>query len=87
MTVIVEIDASSKSGKAFIDYVKSLSFAKVIDKTHDNQLSKVALKKSKRQTYAADGLMSDLREAVEEVRLHKQGKIKLKTAQELLNEL
>ena len=32
-------------------------------------------------------LMEDLKEAAEQVRLHKQGKIKLKTAQDLLNEL
>jgi len=32
-------------------------------------------------------LLEDLEEAAEEVRLHKQGKIKLKTAQELLSEL
>jgi len=31
--------------------------------------------------------MEDLNDAAEQVRLHKQGKIKLKTAQELLNEL
>jgi hypothetical protein len=29
----------------------------------------------------------DLKDASEEVRLHKQGKLKLKTAQELLSEL
>ena len=32
-------------------------------------------------------LMEDLKDAAEQVRLHKQGKIKLKTAQELLSEL
>lgn len=32
-------------------------------------------------------LWEDLKEAAEEVRLHKKGKLKLKTAQELLNEL
>lgn len=32
-------------------------------------------------------LWEDLKEAAEEVKLHKQGKIKLKTAQELLDEL
>jgi len=32
-------------------------------------------------------LWSDLKEAAEDVRLHKQGKISLKTAQELLDEL
>ncbi len=32
-------------------------------------------------------LWDNLKEAARQVRLHKQGKIKLKTAQELLNEL
>ncbi len=32
-------------------------------------------------------LFEDLKEAANEVKLHKQGKIKLKTAQDLLNEL
>lgn len=38
-------------------------------------------------TGSSAGLWEDLVEAAKEVRLHKQGKIKLKTAQELLNEL
>jgi hypothetical protein len=38
-------------------------------------------------TMAPVKLWEDLKEAAEEVRLHKQGKIKLKTAQQLLNEL
>ena len=33
------------------------------------------------------GIWEDLKNAAQEVRLHKQGKLKLKTAQELLNEL
>jgi hypothetical protein len=32
-------------------------------------------------------LMEDLADAASDVRLHKQGKLRLKTAQELLNEL
>ncbi len=32
-------------------------------------------------------LMKDLKEAMTEVKLHRQGKIKLKTAEQLLNEL
>lgn len=32
-------------------------------------------------------ILQGLRDAVEEVKLHKQGKVKLKTARELLNEL
>lgn len=45
------------------------------------------VKKAKPMTTAAVDLWDDLKEAAEQVRLHKQGKIKLKTAQELLNEL
>lgn len=43
--------------------------------------------KAKKITESKADILSNLREAAEEVRLHKQGKIKLKTAQELLNEL
>jgi hypothetical protein len=32
-------------------------------------------------------LLEDLKDAAEQVRLHKKGKLKLKTAQELLDEL
>ncbi len=45
------------------------------------------VKKTKPMTDAAVELWKDLREASEQVRLHKQGKLKLKTAQELFNEL
>jgi len=43
--------------------------------------------KVKPMTKAAVELWDDLKEAAEQVRLHKQGKLKLKTAQELLDEL
>lgn len=36
---------------------------------------------------AAAGLWDELNEAAEQVRLHKQGKLNLKTAQDLLDEL
>lgn len=45
------------------------------------------VKKAKPMTDASVDLWDDLKEAAEQVRLHKQGKIKLKTAIELLNEL
>jgi hypothetical protein len=45
------------------------------------------VKKAEPISSAAVGLWDDLKEAAEQVNLHKQGKIKLKTAQELLNEL
>jgi len=43
--------------------------------------------KTKPISDAKASLLNDLAEAATDVRLHKQGKIKLKTAQELLNEL
>lgn len=45
------------------------------------------VRKAKPISVSTAGLWDDLNEAAEEVRLHKQGKLKLKTAQELLNEL
>jgi hypothetical protein len=43
----------------------------------------------KTKQFSKDGmaLLEDLKEAMNEVKLHKQGKIKLKSAKELLHEL
>lgn len=45
------------------------------------------VKKIKPMNAAKEKLREDLKDASEEIRLHKQGKVKLKTAQELLSEL
>ena len=45
------------------------------------------VRKARPMTEASVELWNDLKEAANEVRLHKQGKLKLKTAQDLLNEL
>jgi hypothetical protein len=45
------------------------------------------IKKAKVMDENSVELWQGLQEAAEQVRLHKQGKIKLKTAQDLLNEL
>ena len=45
------------------------------------------IKKAKPMTMCAVDLWEDLKDAAQEVRLHKQGKLKLKTAQELVYEL
>jgi len=42
---------------------------------------------AKSTTASGVELWEDLKNAAQEVRFHKQGKLKLKTAQELLNEL
>jgi hypothetical protein len=44
-------------------------------------------KKAKPMSDAAVKLWEDMNEAAEQVRLHKEGKIKLKSAHDLLNEL
>ncbi|NHE58115.1 hypothetical protein [Cyclobacterium plantarum] len=45
------------------------------------------IKKAKPMSIAAAELWEDLRESAEQVRLHKQGKLELKSAQDLLDEL
>ncbi len=45
------------------------------------------VKKAKPMTDAAVGIWDDFKEAAEQVRSHKQGKLKLNTAQDLFNEL
>jgi hypothetical protein len=45
------------------------------------------VKKVKEMSSSKIDLWEDLKDAANEVKLHKQGKIKLKTAQELLDEL
>lgn len=45
------------------------------------------VKKANPMSVAAAEFWEELKEAAEEVRLHKKGKVKLKTAQQLLKEL
>jgi hypothetical protein len=69
--VKVLVDISDDEATFAMKVLKSLSF----------------VKKVKPVSMATIDLWEDLKEASQEVRLHKQGKIKLKTAQNLLNEL
>jgi hypothetical protein len=65
------VDISDNEAVFGIKVLKSLTF----------------VKKAKPFSASSALLLKDLKEAAEDVRLHKQGKIKLKSAQELLNEL
>jgi hypothetical protein len=67
----VLVDISDNEASFAIKVLKSLSF----------------VKQAKPMSATTVELLEDLEEAAQEVRLHKQGKIKLKTAQELLSEL
>lgn len=67
----VVLDISDNEATFAMRVLKSLSF----------------VKKAKPMSVSAASMWDDLKEAAEQVRLHKQGKIKLKTAQQLLNEL
>jgi len=69
--MIILVDIPDNKVSFGMEVLKSLSF----------------VKKTTPISPSASKLWRDLQEAAEEVRLHKQGKIKLKTAQELLNEL
>jgi hypothetical protein len=67
----VLIDIPDNEASFAMKVLKSLSF----------------IKKVKPMSASSVKLWEDLKEAANEVRLHKQGKLKLKTAQDLLNEL
>lgn len=67
----VLIDISDNEATFGMKVLKSLSF----------------VRKAKPMTEGAVELWDDLKEAAEQVRLHKQGKLKLKSAQDLLDEL
>jgi len=67
----VLIDINDNEASFAMKVLKSLSF----------------IKKVKPKSVSTVELWEDLKEAANEVRLHKQGKLKLKTAQDLLNEL
>jgi hypothetical protein len=67
----VVLDIADNEATFAMKVLKSLSF----------------VKNAKPMSASAAGLWDDLKEAAEQVRLHKQGKIKLKTAQQLLDEL
>ena len=65
------VDIPDNEAEFGIKVLKSLSF----------------VKNTKTMSVAGIDLWNNLKEAAKEVKLHKQGKIKLKTATELLNEL
>ena len=58
-----------------------------LPKKKKKQLIEVLLEENENDEPNKKQILDGIREAVEQVKLHKQGKIKLKTAQQLLNEL
>jgi hypothetical protein len=71
MKVILDIK-DSRRAPFLMDMLKSLDYISVIKEVKEKRRSQ---------------LISDLAEAFEDVRLHEQGKKKLKFAKDLLNEL
>ncbi len=67
----VLLDIEDKKAPALMKVLKDLNYVKAIP-----------IKKTKKEAF-----LLGLKEAVNEVKLAKQGKIKLKSAKELLNEL
>ena len=58
-----------------------------LPKKKKKQLIEVLLEEDENDEPNKKQILDGIRDAVEQVKLHKQGKIKLKTAQQLLNEL
>ncbi len=71
MKIILDINEKSRI-PFFLELIKSLDYVKVISEVEDKHKSL---------------LINDLAEAFNDVRLHEQGKKKLKSAKELLHEL
>ena len=63
-----------------MELAKSLQFVKKIEDTQSSV-------KTKKVSNNNGKLMQDLKEAMNEVKLYREGKLKLKTAEQLLNEL
>ena len=66
------IEVPEKKYPFMLELVRNLGFAKIEDEDHEP---------------TKEEILQGIREAVEEVKLAKQGKIKLQSAEEFLNEL
>ncbi|MBY0436395.1 MAG: hypothetical protein K2U26_20050 [Cyclobacteriaceae bacterium] len=71
MKVILDIKENSRI-PFFMELIKSLDYIRVVKEVKDEKKSQ---------------MMADLAEAFHDVKLHEQGKKKLKSAKELLNEI
>jgi len=71
MKVLLDIKDTSRA-PFLMDMLKSLDYISVVKEIKEKRRSQI---------------VSDLAEAFEDVRLHEQGKKKLKSAKDLLNEL
>lgn len=94
MELTIKIDNRSKRAKVFLKYLTEM--AEIEDfitiekkkekkkhrKIEKTKLSDIDAKEAKKQE-----ILEGIKEALQEVKLEKQGKIKLKTARELLDEL
>ncbi|MEQ8712152.1 MAG: hypothetical protein RIC80_03995 [Cyclobacteriaceae bacterium] len=70
----ITLDIKDSKASAFVNFVKSLDFVKIQNSEDETELSK------------EEALLS-LEQSLKEVKLHQEGKIKLQSAQEFLDEL
>jgi ribonuclease HI len=92
MELIVKIDNRSKKAKVFLKYLTEM--AEIEDfitiekkKKHKKKHKKNGLKGIDPKEAKKQEILEDIKQALREVKLAEQGKIKLKTARELLDEL
>ena len=70
-----------------LEFNQLVELIRQLPKKKKKQLIEVLLEENENDEPNKKQILDGIRDAVEQVKLHKQGKIKLKTAQQLLNEL
>jgi len=91
MELTIKLDARNADAKALLLYLKAIA------ESNDYISIEKRKKKAAKKTNSLKGLtakqkrkqevLNDVREGMKQVRLHQQGKIKLKSAREVLDEL
>ena len=91
MELTIKLDARNADAKALLLYLKAIA------ESNDYISIEKRKKKAAKKTSSLKGLtakqkrkqevLNDVREGMKQVRLHQQGKIKLKSAREVLDEL
>ncbi len=91
MELTIKIDNRSKKAKVFLKYITEMAeiedFITIKKKKKHRKAKKTKLNGLDDKAAKKQEALEGIKQALQEVKLEKQGKIKLKTARELLNEL
>ncbi len=70
--MIITLDINDNKAPAFLNFIKSLDFIKVEDKSDEP---------------TKEDILKSIKDGLTEVKLHSEGKIKLQSARDFLNEI